>query len=165
MIGYLQYCATGNGTYLNLGSVIPFKDRFLKVEPIKIDDFDGYPETVGYQVTCRALAIEISSNFLTESKWNFRIYFPNDNKQIKLFERNYHLVYDAKLNTNLYKYSYVLLDFITPYDKRDKYIIPSDIPLIPTSDMFIEGNELIITTNGGSQGGTSQNTGEYIEGI
>ena len=111
MKGFLQYCSTEEGTYAYVGAVKPFKDQVFKIDPIKVNDYDDYPESVTYRITCRALCHELASGFLNENEWYFRIYFPDDSKKIMLGQRRYHITYDPQLLRNELEYYYIDLEF------------------------------------------------------
>ncbi len=145
MKGILQYCATVDGTYKNVGTLRSIKKGY-KVEPITGKSRLDEPEPAAYRVKVSALCLLLNTDFLDYTSWFFRVGFfdPDEMDMIELGSHKYTVDYDARLNTNTNQYHNVKLNFTIDHDEYEDYAIPVTLPaseggiIIDDDDIYLE---------------------------
>jgi len=124
MKGLLQFCATENGSYLNVGTLRSRKRKAYTVDPIIGKNRIEQAEIVGFRVRATALALTLHASFLDEIQWYFRVKFPDDSLMIKLGQHYYTIDYDGLVVLNEIEYHQVDLDFTIDIDDYSDYSTP-----------------------------------------
>ena len=124
MRGYLQYCATENGTYLDVGTLRSRKRKSYTVEAIQGKNRIGQAELIGFRVRVTALALTLHANFLDATEWWFRVKYEDDSKMIKIGEHSFTLDYDGLVVLNEIEYHQVDLDFTIDVEDYYDYSTP-----------------------------------------
>lgn len=125
MIGHLYFA--NNSSYAGASNVgtLRSKKKGYQVKPVTQENRNGNPETIAYEVEVRALCLVLDEDFLSETKWYFRIQFA-DGKYINLGEHPYQIDYDGLINRNGIEYHEIRLNFFISANSYNAYAIPID---------------------------------------
>ncbi|MEE9572144.1 MAG: hypothetical protein V3W20_03775 [Candidatus Neomarinimicrobiota bacterium] len=118
----LQYCATEDGTYTEVGTIRLVKNKGYTVKAITETNRNSEKETIAYKVLVKTIPIELASTFLDADEWYFRIYFYDVAREIRLGQRPYSIDYDAKIITNEIELFPVEVEFLIEYDDFSDYV-------------------------------------------
>lgn len=126
MKGRLEYSPDGEG-FNQLGLEMTRKEQEYTVEPVTDNDRSGNPVVVGYEVTATGRFLSpINGPLLTASEWYFRIFFPEENKQIPLGFRKYQIEYDGLIDRNSITYFTVKVNFLADISQFTTLTTPAD---------------------------------------
>ena len=144
MKGYLQYCATDDGTYKYCGTVRTRKNKDYKVDAVTGKNRIEEVETLAYRVSVRALALELNTDLLDQDEWFFRIAFYDDLIMIKLGEHPYNVDYNGLLQIHEIEYHQIEISFTIENDEYSDYAVPVSLPageggiIVEDDDIYIE---------------------------
>lgn len=138
MKGYLQYAEAGIGPYINIATLRIRDEKQYSIKAVTDEDRLGGDATVAFAVEVNATSLNIDEDFLAQLDWYFRIYFPDDNTEIRLGERNYQPGFDATLQRNTYAKFIVKLKFLIDPADFIFYVTGIDAGAEPTMSAMIE---------------------------
>ena len=139
MQGILQYCATEDGTYKDVGTLRSRKRKSFKIDNLSDLSRESEREPIGYRVRVVELALALNTDFLDSTQWYFRMYFPDDAKMIQLGQHHFLLHYDGLVTINEIEYHQVELDFTIGGDEYNSYSDPVD-----PDDIILEDDAIYI---------------------
>lgn len=121
----LQYASTAEGTWKNCGVIRPKKGQDYQVKSVTEADRIDEPVLIGFEVNLQAVALQLESDFLDNSAWYFRLYYPNDTKRINLGQRGYIIDYDGQIQRNRIEYHTITLRFFLSVAEYADFTTPS----------------------------------------
>jgi hypothetical protein len=110
MKGTLQYCATVDGVYADVGTSKTKNDNEYKIESIVARNRIDEPEVIGQRVYIQAKYLALHANFLDEIEWFFKFVF-SDASEEALGERPYQLSTDYLPERNDIEFYIVNIEF------------------------------------------------------
>jgi len=144
MKGILQYCATEDGTYKNVGTIRSAKNQDYRIEAVTAKNRIEEVEALASRVYVRALCLELNDDFLDQDEWFFRIAYFDDLVMVKLGEHPYTIDYDGLLRFNQIEYHTVEISFTINFDEYDYYGDTEPLPeeeggiIVEDDDIYIE---------------------------
>ena len=143
MKGYLQYCATDDGTYKDGGTLRSIKKDYI-ISPVIMENRAGEKEDVGYNIKVSAQLINQNADIFDEEEWFWRIKYANDLQMIKLGEHPYTKEFDSQLARNTVKYHKINISFHILFDEYEDYAVPVALPeseggiIVEDTNIYVE---------------------------
>lgn len=123
MKGRLEY-SSNDTTFNVIGTLRTFDDAGYEVTPQTVDDRNEDPIPVAIKVVATARVLVLAASFRNADEWYFRIYFPDDDKEIKLGQRAYTVEYNARIPRAGESSILVKVEFYADFADIDDYITP-----------------------------------------
>lgn len=125
MKAHLQYATIPDGPWKNCGVIRPKRGQDYQVKSVSELDRIDEPVLIGFEVNLQAVALQLESDFLDNSAWYFRLYYPNDTKRINLDQRSYIIDYDGQIQRHQIEYHTITLRFFLSVSEYADFTTPS----------------------------------------
>ena len=143
MRGFLQYCATVDGTYKDGGTLRSIKKGYI-ISPVTGENRAGEKEIVGFNVKVSAQLINQNTDIFDNQEWFWRIKYEDDLHMIKFGEHPYTVEFDSQLARNTVKYHRINISFYIAYDEYEDYAVSESLPeseggiIVEATTIYIE---------------------------
>jgi len=126
MKGRLEFAAADAGPYIPCGDLRPQKGQDVKITAIKkINPRTGQTEVTAYKVEVAAAALVLNAAHLGALQHYFRVFYPSDNKEVKLGLRPYSMSHSGQLQRNVYTLDTINISFYIPVASYGTYATPT----------------------------------------